>query len=103
MFIIINKDVIITFSQKDKSHYFEHNDGIDDYKIHCFNGEAKVILVCSDRFKDEGMKEDFFDIYWNHLDVKRPRKDNSIDIIKKPQQLEKIIELSEMLSKDILF
>ena len=39
-----------------------------DYKVHCFNGVPKVILVCCDRFTESGLTEDFFDTDWNHQD-----------------------------------
>lgn len=47
--------------------------GLTDYKVHCFNGKPKLILVCKDRFSRGGMTEDFFSDEWNHLPVKRIR------------------------------
>lgn len=71
-----------------------------DYKVHNFNGIPKVILVCRDRFGNTGLTEDFFDKEWVHLDVRRPGHPNASVIEKKPVELTKILELSEMLSKD---
>ena len=81
------------------------NNGIDleDYKFHCFNGEVKFILVCRDRFSSNGLTEDFFDIEWNHLDVRRTNHPNSETEIKKPRNYEKMVELAMILSKNIPF
>ena len=34
---------------------------LEDYKIHNFNGNPKLILVCKDRYTNVGLTEDFFD------------------------------------------
>lgn len=78
-------------------------ENLQDYKIHCFNGKAKLILVCKDRFSKNGMTEDFFDNSWHHLDIKRPNHMNSLTEIKKPICLSEMIELAEKISKDIPF
>lgn len=74
-----------------------------DYKIHCFNGEPKLILVCKDRFSKNGMTEDFFTSNWVHLDVCRPGHANSSVPIPAPQQLPTLLEISRKLSRDIPF
>ena len=76
---------------------------LSDYKIHSFNGVPKVVLVCKDRFSELGLTEDFFDENWTHLDVQRERHSNSSDIIERPAELDKMLELAETLSKDIPF
>lgn len=78
--------------------YLEENPS--DYKFFCFNGKIKYILVCSDRFN--GLKETFFDQDWNIAPFKRPGIDID-DSIKKPNNLEEMIELAEILSKDLPF
>lgn len=77
--------------------------GIIDYKIHNFNGVPKIILVCSERFSASGLKEDFFDHNWNHLELCRPSHPNSSNIIEKPKSFDKMIEFSRILAKDIPF
>ena len=77
--------------------------GLTDYKVHCFNGVPKLILVCKDRFTKTGLTEDFFDVEWNHLDVKRPKQNNSSTPIAKPDELDEILKLSAKLSKNIPF
>lgn len=78
-------------------------DDLPDYKFHCFNGKVRLILVCCDRFSRGGMTEDFFDENWNHLDVHRPNMKFSSRELKAPENLGKMIELAEKLSKDIPF
>lgn len=72
----------------------------NDYKFFCFNGKVEYILVCSDRF--DSIKETFFDRNWNVAPFKRPNIEID-DKIKKPINFNKMIELSEFLSKDIPF
>jgi len=81
------------------------NDGkeIADHKVHNFNGRPKVILVCQDRFKDTGLTEDFFSDKWEHLDIQRPNHPNAKQLIQKPVELEEMLKLSRILSKDIPF
>lgn len=81
------------------------NDGesLIDYKVHNFNGEPRVILVCKGRYDEDGLKEDFYDCDWNHLNVKRPHIPNAEKSMPKPEQLEEMLDLSRKLSKDIPF
>ncbi len=77
--------------------------GLTDYKIHCFNGEPKLILVCKDRFLETGLTEDFFSVNWEHLDIRRPKHPNASAPIKKPEELDEMLRLAAILSKDIPF
>ena len=77
--------------------------GLIDYKIHSFNGVQKVILVYKDRFSELGFTEDFFKQNWTHLEVKRENKPNSATHIEKLKELDKMLELAEKVSKNILF
>lgn len=83
--------------------YLEADTGLTDYKIHCFNGEPRLILVCKDRFAEAGMTEDFFTESWEHLDVRRPDHPNAPVPPPRPPQLEKMLRLSGLLAKDIPF
>ena len=80
-----------------------HNKTLSDYKIHSFNGVPKVILVCKDRFSELGLTEDFFDENWMHLDVRREKHPNSNEEIARPVELDEMLKLAEVLSKDIPF
>ena len=77
------------------------NDELVDYKVMCFNGVAKVIFTCTERFGD-GLKVTFFDLDWNRLPFER-HYPVSKKTIKKPKNLKKMIDLSERLSSGLPF
>lgn len=77
--------------------------GLTDYKIHCFNGVPRFILVCRDRFTGSGLVEDFYTSEWERMELKRPKVPNGATPIPKPEQLEQMLDLAEKLSKDIPF
>ena len=81
----------------------ESGEELKDYKIHCFNGEPKFILVCSERFSDSGLKENFYDIDWNLLNMRRPGHSNTIYPIEKPECLNEMLVLAKKLSKNMTF
>ncbi len=74
---------------------------LTDYKIHCFNGDPKVILVCQNRFVD--FREDFYSAEWEHLPVARPRHKNSDRPALKPENLEQMLDIAKKLSAGIPF
>ena len=86
----------------EKMMHDHEGNGLIDYKIHCFNGKARLILVCLDREETSGMKKVFYDEAWNKLNLKRPNTSNDCEITR-PKNLGKMIELAEMLSQDIPF
>lgn len=78
-------------------------DDLRDYKLFCFDGIPRVTLVCSERFTKEGLKEDFYDEAWNHLNVRRPAHDNAILPIQRPKQYELMKKLAAKLSEKMPF
>ena len=71
-----------------------------DYKFFCFNGVAKILLICSNRMSD--LHETWFDDKFNLLDV--VEGNHKIDEkIEKPKNFETMKRLSEILSKDHSF
>ena len=75
---------------------------LNDYKIFCFNGEPKMILVCSERFSSNNMCKTFFDTNWKMFSFSE--NNHRIDEnIKKPKTLKMMIEYSKKLSKNIPF
>ena len=84
---------------------FMTNNGkdLEDYKIHCFNGEPKFILVCSNRYGGGAMIDDFYTPEWELMDVRRPGHPKSEKASKAPEQLKQMLELSRILSKEIPF
>ena len=87
---------------KDKLQTKENN-GLTDYKIHCFNGIPRVILVCQNRFSVDKMTEDFFSETWENLKVSRKEHPNSKLRIERPPQLEEMLSLAKRLSDKIPF
>ena len=82
--------------------YIATNDGLmpNDYKIYCFNGKAKIILVCSEREKK--LKLSFFDLDWNRLNYETDEF-HTDKKISKPQNLDKMIKYAEDMSKPFKF
>lgn len=80
------------------------NDGcseLNDYKLMCFDGEVKYSFVCSERFSSN-LKVTFFDNDWNVMPFLRSHPKSSVEI-PKPKLYDKMVELAEILSKDIPF
>ncbi len=77
--------------------------GLTDYKIHCFNGIPRFILVCRDRFADSGLTDDFYTPQWEHMDMKRSGVPNAKELAPKPEMLDEMLVLAKKLSKDIPF
>ena len=76
----------------------DHIDGeLRDYKFFCFDGEPKAMFVSSDRASDN-VKFDYFDLNFNHLDIKQ-KYPHAEQPLRKPVTFEKMIELSKVLSK----
>lgn len=76
-------------------------DELTDYKVMCFNGVAKIIFTCTERFGD-GLKVTFFDTDWNRLPFTR-HYPSSKKKIEKPKKLKEMLRLSEKLSSGIPF
>lgn len=79
------------------------NGELRDYKIFCFLGEPRITLVCSERFGLNGLKEDFFDTSWTHLEMKRPHIDNATILATEPLQYTEMKKFAARLSKGIPF
>lgn len=85
--------------------YIEQMDGnLLDYKIHCFNGEPKLIQVIGDRdFKRHSGKEAFFDLKWNRNDYMYNTYQQYEIAPEKPVCLEKMLEIAKKLSKEFIY
>lgn len=81
----------------------DSNDQLTDYKVHCFHGKPRFVLVCRDRFLKGGLTEDFYSTEWEHLDVRRPGHLNAAELIQKPACLSEMLRLSQTLSDGIPF
>ena len=74
-----------------------------DYKIFCFNGEPKFIMVCMDRFLNR--KKLFFDPDWKLLpftDCKNPPIKIGTDSLR-PGSLDEMLQYASMLSEGMAF
>lgn len=73
---------------------------LKDYKFYCFNGEAKMVFIASGRNTME-KKFDFYDIHFNHLDIKRANTIQSKEGNQIPENYYKMVELAESLSSGL--
>lgn len=83
--------------------YMEDESGYElkDYKVLCFNGKPRLIERHSGRFTDNHT-QDFYDINW----IKTKITQNGYGLVSnsicpKPEKLEQMLYLSEILAKDL--
>lgn len=75
---------------------------LKDYKFYCFNGEPKMIQVISER--DNGYYYlDHFDLEWNEFNIPRKNHSQNPVVQEKPIELNKMIDISRKLSRNIPF
>lgn len=74
--------------------------GVNDYKIFCYGGIPRFIVVDVDRYI--GHKRNFYDVYWKNLNIASdcPKSDKQIP---KPDNFNKMLEIASILSKDFPF
>ena len=70
-----------------------------DYKFMCYNGYCKNMFVCTGRDVND-LRVDFFDTKWHHLPFYRKYM-NADFSIEQPDNLDKMISLSNKLAKEI--
>ena len=76
--------------------------GLKDYKILCFNGEAKCSFVCLNRYSKNGLNVDFYDMDWVPMPFERHYK-KSGTVIPKPKTFDRMVQIAEELSSDMIF
>lgn len=75
----------------------------NDYKIHCFNGEPRNVMVCTQR-ENGNPKFYFFDKEWNRLTRIFSDLSSSEEVsIPKPKKLDEMLEIAAALSKGLPF
>lgn len=83
--------------------YMEQMEGqLYDYKFFCFHGEPKIMYVAIDHFPGVKSKISLYDINCNKLNISYDNHPGIKGIIR-PKNLDKMIELSKILSKDFPF
>lgn len=81
--------------------YIDSNKGLPyDYKLYCFNGKPKIVLVCSSREKE--LKLNYYNLKWQELPYGKEEYRNKEEI-KKPSKLNDMIKMATKLSKDFPF
>lgn len=80
-----------------------NNDSLVDYKVFCFNGVPKFIMVNSNRFGEDGVKTDLYDQSWKYLGIQDGHYPMAGDIFEKPNCLNELLELSKQLSVNAPF
>jgi hypothetical protein len=71
-------------------------DNITDYKIQCFNGEPKMLYVCTDRTTQ--FKVSHFDLNFNILNIVH-KKRAAIENKEKPQCFDQMVKIAGILAK----
>ena len=71
--------------------------GVNDYKIFCYRGKPKYIIVDVDRYVEH--KRNFYDTDWNRLNITSdcPAADREVE---RPQNLEEMLKAAAKLSED---
>lgn len=72
-----------------------------DYKFFCFNGEPQALFVASERQRKEEPCFDFFDMDYNHLNLRCSHPQADVPP-QKPQSFDEMIRLAKILSKEFI-
>lgn len=82
-----------------ESYMQDESGELRDYKFYCFNGRVKVFLIASNRFSDHNFN--YYDRDFNSLPIISNCGKPSREFLAKPQELNKMIEVAELLSKGL--
>lgn len=74
-----------------------------DYKVYCFNGQAKYVMVCVGREKGKHPLFFYYDKDWELQPFSKDALSNPDYDLKKPSCLNKLFEYAEILSKPFPF
>ena len=83
--------------------YLEGDGGdLKDYKVMCFNGEAKIIEVHENRFVEGKVHtQTFYDREWNIVPLTQVETVTVDRPGERPRQLDEILRLSELIAKNM--
>lgn len=74
--------------------------GIEDFKILCYNGIPKYVIVDKDRYLDH--KRNFYTTSWERVNVTTDHEQFEEDY-PKPENLDKMLQIAQILSEDFPF
>lgn len=80
-----------------------NGDELVDYKLFCFNGVPKFVMLNSNRFREDGVKTDIYDMCWNHMEMQDGHYPYVGDVFLKPAELDNMVLISKILSEGIPF
>ncbi|MBE7046066.1 MAG: glycosyl transferase [Ruminococcaceae bacterium] len=80
--------------------YLDLPEGMVEYKMFSFNGEAKIIDVCMGVAHTPTRTNTFFDREWNKLPIHTHLPNEKGDV-KPPEELSEMLEIADKLSKGI--
>ncbi len=95
----IPKKVIVEKYMEDS----ESKGELRDYKFYCFNGEPKFLYLSQGLTNHATAKISYLDLEWNRLAFYRKDYKQFDELPMKPSSLQKMIELSSVLSNGIPF
>ena len=90
--VIVNKDYVI-FVREDKESF------PSDYKFYTFNGIPRVLYVTSNRGNVGGLKEDFFDMEGNLMELNQKGYEGNPQTPRLPKSFRTMAELACVLAK----
>ncbi len=85
--------------------FMKNNDDTEpiEYKVFCFGGIPKYVIVISGRFSDRTTTMDTYDMEWKYTNLINGDSPLAGDVFKKPICLDKIQEISQKLSNNTPF
>lgn len=85
--------------------FMENTDGSEpiEYKVLCFNGIPKYVIVIQGRFSNNKPTMDTYDMQWNYTTLINGDSPLAGDIFEKPKCLNEILEISLKLSENTAF
>ena len=75
----------------------EFSQGLADYKIMCFQGEPKVVILDVDRYVNH--LRNFYDTDWNNLNIQSDHEQINREI-PRPENMEEMLNVARILSAD---
>lgn len=78
----------------------ERSEYLTDYKFFTFNGEPRFFYITSNRGGDGGLKEDFFNLDGELLDINQYGYYNNNVTPELPKKISEMIDISRILSRD---